>query len=45
MAQLERTWKLPEFGLLAAVFRMSTRYGGRVDQVLERRPDESIQPA
>lgn len=36
MAQLERTWKLPEFGLLAAVFRMSTRYGGRVDQVLER---------
>ncbi|QMV74099.1 type II secretion system F family protein [Comamonas piscis] len=36
MSQLERTWKLPEFGLLAAVFRMSTRYGGRVDQVLER---------
>ncbi|ARU04354.1 secretion system protein [Comamonas serinivorans] len=36
MAQLERTWKLPEFGLLAAVFRMSTRYGGRADQVLER---------
>ncbi len=36
MTQLERTWKLPEFGLLAAVFRMSTRYGGRVDQVLER---------
>ena len=36
MAQLERTWGLPEFGLLAAVFRMSTRYGGRADQVLER---------
>jgi tight adherence protein B len=36
MTQLERTWKLAEFGLLAAVFRMSTRYGGRVDQVLER---------
>ncbi|MET1114732.1 MAG: type II secretion system F family protein [Comamonas sp.] len=36
MAQLERTWGLPEFGLLAAVFRMSTRYGGRADMVLER---------
>ena len=36
MAQLERTWGLPEFGLLAAVFRMSTRYGGRADLVLER---------
>ncbi len=36
MTQLERTWGLPEFGLLAAVFRMSTRYGGRADQVLER---------
>lgn len=36
MAQLERTWGLPEFGLLAAVFRMSTKYGGRTDLVLER---------
>ena len=36
MAQLERTWGLPEFGLLAAVFRMTTRYGGRADMVLER---------
>jgi tight adherence protein B len=36
MARLERIWGLPEFGLLAAVFRMSTRYGGRADQVLER---------
>ena len=36
MAQLERIWGLPEFGLLAAVFRMSTRYGGRADLVLER---------
>ncbi|MCD2512152.1 type II secretion system F family protein [Comamonas endophytica] len=36
MAQLERTWGLAEFGLLAAVFRMSTRYGGRADMVLER---------
>ncbi|WP_200843609.1 type II secretion system F family protein [Pantoea sp. 18069] len=36
MAQLERTWGLPEFGLLAAVFRMTTRYGGRADVVLER---------
>ena len=36
MSQLERTWGLPEFGLLAAVFRMSTRYGGRADLVLER---------
>ena len=36
MAQLERTWGLEEFGLLAAVFRMSTRYGGRADLVLER---------
>ncbi|MFE1573722.1 type II secretion system F family protein [Comamonas odontotermitis] len=36
MTQLERTWGLPEFGLLAAVFRMSTRYGGRADVVLER---------
>ena len=36
MAQLERTWRMPEFGLLAAVFRMSTRYGGRADLVLER---------
>ncbi len=36
MGQLERMWGLPEFGLLAAVFRMSTRYGGRADLVLER---------
>lgn len=36
MEQLERTWGLHEFGLLAAVFRMSTRYGGRADLVLER---------
>lgn len=36
MTQLERTWRLPEFGLLAAVFRMSVRYGGRTDLVLER---------
>lgn len=36
MALLERNWGLPEFGLLAAVFRMSTRYGGRADLVLER---------
>ncbi len=36
MAQLERSWRLPEFGLLAAVFRMSVRYGGRADLVLER---------
>ncbi|MGE8321342.1 MAG: type II secretion system F family protein [Comamonas sp.] len=36
MAQLERTWGMKEFGLLAAVFRMSTRYGGRADLVLER---------
>lgn len=36
MAQLERNWRLPEFGLLAAVFRMSVRYGGRADLVLER---------
>jgi tight adherence protein B len=36
MEQLERTWRLPEFGLLAAVFRMSTQYGGRTDQVLDR---------
>ena len=36
MGQLERNWRLPEFGLLAAVFRMSTRYGGRADLVLER---------
>lgn len=36
MGQLERSWHLPEFGLLAAVFRMSTRYGGRADLVLER---------
>ncbi len=36
MSQLERIWGLPEFGLLAAVFRMSTRYGGRADLVLER---------
>lgn len=36
MAQLERRWGLPEFGLLAAVFRMSVRYGGRADLVLER---------
>lgn len=36
MEQLERTWGLPEFGLLAAVFRMTTRYGGRADLVLER---------
>jgi len=36
MQQLERSWGLPEFGLVAAVFRMSTRYGGRADVVLER---------
>lgn len=36
MSMLERHWQLPEFGLLAAVFRMSTRYGGRADLVLER---------
>ncbi|MOA10843.1 Bacterial type II secretion system protein F domain protein [compost metagenome] len=36
MEQMERTWGLPEFGLLAAVFRMTTRYGGRADLVLER---------
>lgn len=36
MEQLERRWGVPEFGLLAAVFRMSTRYGGRTDHVLER---------
>ena len=36
MGLLERNWRLPEFGLLAAVFRMSTRYGGRADLVLER---------
>ena len=36
MGQLEKTWRLPEFGLLAAVFRMSVRYGGRADLVLER---------
>ena len=36
MAQLERTWGLPEFGLLAAVFRTTTRYGRRADVVLER---------
>ncbi len=36
MGQLERNWQLAEFGLLAAVFRMSTRYGGRADLVLER---------
>lgn len=36
MEQLEKTWSLPEFGLLAAVFRMSVRYGGRADHVLER---------
>lgn len=36
MEQLEHTWGLPEFGLLAAVFRMSARYGGRADVVLER---------
>ena len=36
MGQLERNWRLPEFGLLAAVFRMSVRYGGRADLVLER---------
>lgn len=36
MDLLYRNWKLPEFGLLAAVFRMSTQYGGRADQVLER---------
>ncbi len=36
MEQLERTWGLPEFGLLAAVFRTTTRYGGRADLVLER---------
>ncbi|WP_027017259.1 type II secretion system F family protein [Comamonas composti] len=36
MGQLERSWRLAEFGLLAAVFRMSVRYGGRADLVLER---------
>lgn len=36
MEQLERTWGLQEFGLLAAVFRTTTRYGGRADLVLER---------
>ena len=36
MLRMERTWGLAEFGLLAAVFRMSTRYGGRADLVLER---------
>lgn len=36
IGQLERNWRLPEFGLLAAVFRMSVRYGGRADLVLER---------
>ena len=36
MGQLEHSWRVPEFGLLAAVFRMSTRYGGRADLVLER---------
>lgn len=36
MEQLEDAWRLPEFGLLAAVFRMSTKYGGRTDLVLER---------
>jgi tight adherence protein B len=36
MGHLERNWRLPEFGLLAAVFRMSVRYGGRADLVLER---------
>ncbi|WP_284337379.1 type II secretion system F family protein [Comamonas sp. NoAH] len=36
MEQLEDSWRLPEFGLLAAVFRMSTKYGGRADLVLER---------
>lgn len=36
MENLSRTWKLPEFALLAAVFRMSTQYGGRTDQVLDR---------
>lgn len=36
MEQMERTWGLPEFGLLAAVFRTTTRYGGRADLVLER---------
>ena len=36
MEALADTWRVPEFGLLAAVFRMSTQYGGRTDQVLER---------
>lgn len=36
LGQLERSWRMPEFGLLAAVFRMSVRYGGRADLVLER---------
>jgi tight adherence protein B len=36
LGHLERNWRLPEFGLLAAVFRMSVRYGGRADLVLER---------
>jgi len=36
MEVLEKTWRMPEFGLLAAVFRMSVKYGGRTDLVLER---------
>ena len=36
MEQMERAWGLQEFGLLAAVFRTTTRYGGRADLVLER---------
>ena len=36
MEQNEETWGLPEFGLLAAVFRMNAQYGGRTDLVLER---------
>lgn len=33
---LDETWGVSEFGLLGAVFRMSTKYGGRTDLVLER---------
>ena len=36
MESLEKSWGLPEFGLLGAVFRMSVKYGGRADLVLER---------
>lgn len=36
MAHLERSWGVADFGLLAAIFSMSTKYGGRTDLVLER---------